>query len=527
MGELRTLLDEVIAEQRQLTAVTAFARAHDLGEIKTTRYRELIPLTLPAPGQQFAFEVDLDKCSGCKACVAACHSLNGLDEGESWRSTGVLVSDDWRLPFRQTVPTACHHCVDPACLNGCPVLAYEKETTTGIVRHLDDQCIGCQYCVMMCPYEVPQYSEKRGIVRKCDMCTQRLAAGEAPACVQACPGEAIRIALVETETLVTDFREAHSENSFLPSSPDPAITVPTTRFVSARPRDPALVPADATAVREQPAHWPLVWMLVLTQLGVGATAAATLSANQARASLVTIALVATVLGLTASVMHLGQPLKAWRSFLGLRTSWLSREIVMFGIFAALLFAAAISAWQSPVGKTTATLLPLASIAGLLGIACSGYVYHATRRVLWSGSRAFGSFFGTCVLLGSGVAWAFEIPYAPVLVALSAAFKLGAVNALLVRATGDPADLGTPKPGDFDQWSLARTALFLRDEFAFSTRARIMLLVVGGIVMPLVSVVLSGNAIVVTVAFALCVGGELIERYLFFRAVVPARMPGGS
>ena len=50
------------------------------------------------------------------------------------------------------------------------MLAYEKDAETGIVRHLDDQCIGCQYCVLKCPYDVPKYSKKRGIVRKCDMC---------------------------------------------------------------------------------------------------------------------------------------------------------------------------------------------------------------------------------------------------------------------------------------------------------------------------------------------------------------------
>src|SRR5688572_8035363 len=345
MGELRTLLDQVIADQGQLTAVGAFAQAHDLGEIKTQHYRDLIPLSLPKAGQQFAFEVDLDRCSGCKACVAACHSLNGLDEHESWREVGTLISNDWRRPFRQTVTTACHHCVDPGCLNGCPVLAYEKDPITGIVRHLDDQCIGCQYCVMMCPYEVPKYSEKRGIVRKCDMCSERLAVGEAPACVQACPGEAIRITTVETDALVIDFRDSRTENSFLPSTPDPAITVPTTRFVSRQALDPNLISSDASDRREQPAHWPLVWMLVLTQFGAGSVAAALLSPKPA--PLIVAAFGATLLGLAASVAHLGQPLKAWRSFLGLRTSWLSREIVAFGLFAALLGVTAWRVWSAP------------------------------------------------------------------------------------------------------------------------------------------------------------------------------------
>ena len=55
------------------------------------------------------------------------------------------------------------------------MLAYEKDPVTGIVRHLDDQCIGCSYCILKCPYDVPKYSRARGIVRKCDMCHSRLA----------------------------------------------------------------------------------------------------------------------------------------------------------------------------------------------------------------------------------------------------------------------------------------------------------------------------------------------------------------
>ena len=89
-------------------------------------------------------------------------------------------------------------------MNGCPVKAYEKDPVTGIVRHLDDQCIGCQYCVLTCPYEVPQFNSKRGIVRKCDMCSDRLAASEAPACVQSCPNQAITIQIVDKSRALED-----------------------------------------------------------------------------------------------------------------------------------------------------------------------------------------------------------------------------------------------------------------------------------------------------------------------------------
>ena len=168
---MRTLIDDLLAEQQSLTPVGRFAQKAARGETPAHAryYRDFIPLTKPAPGTQYAFAVDLDACTGCKACVNACHSLNGLDEGEIWRTVGVLVGGTPDQPYQQTITTACHHCAQPACLLGCPVAAYEKDATTGIVRHLDDQCIGCQYCILKCPYDVPKYSTARGIVRKCDM----------------------------------------------------------------------------------------------------------------------------------------------------------------------------------------------------------------------------------------------------------------------------------------------------------------------------------------------------------------------
>lgn len=189
-----TLIDQLLAEQGTLqTPAARFAKIHDETPDLADHYRTLIPLTKPGSDEQYAFEVSLDRCTGCKACVSACHSLNGLDDHEAWRDAGTLAGGSDSPGWQQTITTACHHCEDPECMNGCPVGAYEKDADTGIVRHLDDQCIGCSYCILKCPYDVPKYSKKRGIVRKCDMCHQRLAEGEAPACVQACPTEAIRI----------------------------------------------------------------------------------------------------------------------------------------------------------------------------------------------------------------------------------------------------------------------------------------------------------------------------------------------
>src|SRR5690606_1322723 len=101
-----------------------------------------------------------------------------------------------------------------------------KDPLTGIVKHLDDQCFGCQYCTLMCPYDAPKFSAERGIVRKCDMCSDRLAHDEAPACVQACPNEAIAIRIVEQAEAI----QTSEAGMFLPGAPTPEHTVPTTVY---------------------------------------------------------------------------------------------------------------------------------------------------------------------------------------------------------------------------------------------------------------------------------------------------------
>jgi ferredoxin len=87
-----TPVDWFIAQQRELTPVERFSAAHSAGTVVAPerRYEDRIPAARPQPGQQYAFSVDLDACTGCKACVAACRSLNGLDDDESWRSVGLL-----------------------------------------------------------------------------------------------------------------------------------------------------------------------------------------------------------------------------------------------------------------------------------------------------------------------------------------------------------------------------------------------------------------------------------------------------
>jgi len=533
-----TLIDKLLDEQQSLTAVERFARVHDRNELPALaqHYRRLLPATAPGPGQQYAFEVDLDKCSGCKACVTACHSLNGLDENETWRSVGLLVSDSTRNPkpktrdskpsYQQHVTTACHHCVEPACLSGCPVLAYDKDPVTGIVRHLDDQCIGCQYCVLKCPYEVPQYTKTRGIVRKCDMCSNRLDAGEAPACVQSCPHEAIRITLVQPAKVRGKYRPLQSftfqssrasatANTFLPASPNPAITLPTTRFVSAKPLRDNLFAGDDSVVRPSESHLPLVFLLTFSQLAVGASVAA-LFAGPTK-GLLFAAFLMGAFALGVGSLHLGQPLKAWRAFLGWRQSWFSREVIAFGGYVLLAGMAAAAPWVNALKPFATWLMLVTAVTGLLGVACSAMIYVDTRREFWNAAQSFTRFIGTVVLLGAATALVFSPePLFAVLMAGAAVGKL-VFEHRIFRSLVDEESPG--------QSPLSKTARLLAGELGLAARGRVACALIGGVFLPTLYLLMP-TAAPAAGALALCVGAELLERYLFFTAVVTQKMPGG-
>lgn len=517
---LQNFLAELLAEQGRLqTPVARFSAAPR----REPTYRDLIPLTKPGPGEQYAFEVDLDSCSGCKACVVACHSLNGLEENESWRDVGLIHGGMHAAPFQQTVTTACHHCADPGCLNGCPVLAYEKDPLTGIVRHLDDQCIGCQYCILKCPYDVPKYNERLGIVRKCDMCHNRLAEGEAPACVQACPTQAIKIVTVSITVGGVPSPRADTSR-FLPDAPDPTYTQPTTRYVSRLPLPENAAAADAAALRPQSPHWPLVFMLTFIPMAVGCCTIATALSFSGPGRSVTyyitlLGWLAGAAGLGASVFHLGQPRRAWRIFLGWRRSWLSREAMVFGAwFGAATTAAIVAQGWSP--RPLAPTLPLiaTTLSGLAGLFCSVMIYADTQRSFWRFANTAPRFFGSAMILG--LAGALTAPGAPLalghLLAIATILKL----AFEVQAL-DPIQ----KEDDGLHPPARQTALLLAGPLRPANELRVIAALLGGILLPLLFALGAVPAAAAWPALGLALLGELAERFLFFRAVDAPKMPG--
>ena len=542
-NEELSLLDALLLEQQSLSAVDQFARElqHE-SRLNTSKYEKLLPANAPSAGQQYAFEVDLDRCSGCKACVTACHSLNGLDDNETWRDVGLLIGGTRSNPVMQHVTTACHHCVEPGCMVACPVDAYEKDPVTGIVKHLDDQCFGCQYCTLACPYDVPKYQPHKGIVRKCDMCSERLAAGEAPGCVQSCPHDAISITLVETQQVIENAEADH----FLPAAPDPQITLPTTHFKTSRVFPRNTLPVDYYSVNPQHPHWPLIIMLVLTQLSVGAFIAGQFfdhlldvqAVESFRRLHATSALGLGLLALLASTLHLGRPQYAFRAFIGLRHSWLSREIVAFGMFAgaALFFAAA--CWFFPSTWVVNWLGNSVAVLGSLGVFCSVMIYAVTGREFWSFGATATKFALTSALLGIAATWLMILIFELVRPMSAGTVSLRAEDMLLqslvvVAALKLPVEASLFRHLLLRRHSqLKRSAMLLAGPLSRSTMARFACGILGGLVMPLflwMNRIHEAHGVSLTIAaavmFVACFAGELLERYHFFAACAAARMPG--
>ena len=514
----------LLKEQGTLqTPVGLFSEVHEAAKAEPEQaqfYKQLLPLSKPGIGEQYAFKVELDRCTGCKACVSACHSLNGLDDHETWRDVGAIHGvKGCGTSYTQTITTACHHCADPGCLNGCPVLAYEKDPETGIVRHLDDQCIGCQYCSLKCPYDVPKYSKNLGIVRKCDMCHSRLAEGEAPACAQACPTEAISITIVNTADTLKAAREEGA--TFLPGAPEAHLTAPTTQYVTQRVLPDDIEAGDHYALQPEHGHYPLVFMLVLMQVSIGLYTAAYFGGASGFAQPVSLmAFVAMAIGLACSTSHLGRPLGAWRAFLGLRRSWLSREIVVFGQFSAV---AALFTFGGYVDFIPASVVHFAGLAtllsGWLGTVCSVMIYADTHRPFWRVPVSGGKFFGSAVGLGlagsmSVAAFTGEL-FAPCILGLLACFivKFGLEATQLTAFSKE----GMPPE--------KKSALLMLQPLGHLTAARYASGLVGLACFAALLAETAHPALGVIGFSFLCIG-ELLERTLFFKAVAAPKMPGG-
>jgi len=144
---------------------------------------------------QYAIVTDLNRCVGCLACSVACKLVNDVPVGNFWVKTlriGPNPSyDGAKYPDVEMyfLPIQCQHCTDPECVKVCPTEASHK-LADGTVQIDKAKCIGCQFCVMSCPYGVRYLNEQERVVEKCTLCEQRTSEGFLPQCVAQCGARA-------------------------------------------------------------------------------------------------------------------------------------------------------------------------------------------------------------------------------------------------------------------------------------------------------------------------------------------------
>lgn len=159
-----------------------------------------------APPDAVGLLYDATRCVGCQSCVYACAQANNLQPNAS--AENLYLKNTELSVFTKNVikvyrpagsseysfvKQQCMHCLDPACIAGCPFHALEKDPKTGIVSWTPEKCVGCRYCEIACPYGTPkfQWSGFNPKIVKCEFCKERLAKGQEPACSTVCPVNAV------------------------------------------------------------------------------------------------------------------------------------------------------------------------------------------------------------------------------------------------------------------------------------------------------------------------------------------------
>lgn len=489
--------------------------------------KKLIPERPLKEGEQYRFHFNMNKCIGCRSCEVACNEQNCNPTEIRWRRTGEIEGGTYPDTKRHYLSMGCNHCLDAECLRGCPVDAYKKDPATGIVLHSADACIGCQYCVWNCPYSVPQFNQERGVVGKCDMCHGRLTDGLEPACVNACPEGAIEIEIVDMLEWRSDYALAES-----PGMPAAGLTISTTRITLPPDTTTKLERVDTGRILPEHAHLSLVWMTTLMQSATGSLIFALLF-HAASPGLLLALLAIIALALNISVFHLGRPAYAWRALKMWRRSWLSREVLLFGLFfgafTCLTVATCVDALPVPwlirlhapgiqqLHRLPATPLTLAalgiltSLLGIGGIVASALIYLVPARPSWN------------------------MLHTPVDFLLSAAL-IGTVLPAILDST-----FASTRTGHYPLWpcvvatglwilNQALRILRLQRSEIFERRASMALLN-----LPIQRTALIGSFVLATsipmfagggntaLACVAAFGAVLMARYLFFVSVVPLNM----
>jgi len=309
-----------------------------------------------------------NKCVGCNACSAACI----LENKWTIHSRKVITFSSVALPelLITNLSIACNHCDMAVCLEGCPSSSYHREQLTGAIVIDESKCIGCKYCQWNCPYDAPQFDLEKRIIGKCNLCFSGVIKGGLPACTTACPTGALNYGELSEPVCKNIFTWFPDKNL------NPAIEfkgnrnniplriIPENIFDSAQPGSSVKKRNGITG------NYSLVAFSFLT----------TLSVAMIISSLITgifpdriLLLFLIAMAGFMSLFHLGKKLRAWRAFVNLKKSPLSREVTMFILFS--LVSSCTVCYQIP------QLIVVSGITGLvlLFLIDSVYIYSDDRK----------------------------------------------------------------------------------------------------------------------------------------------------
>jgi Fe-S-cluster-containing dehydrogenase component len=158
----------------------------------------------PAANEEFmGVLVDTTRCIGCRSCEMACADAHNLpipdiSDASAFEKIRKTSETQWTLVNRYETEKGkifakkqCMHCNQPGCVAACLVKAMEKRKNGAVTW--DTNCMGCRFCMVSCPFDIPkfEYGSATPKIQKCSLCWERLQKGEKPACVEACPAEAL------------------------------------------------------------------------------------------------------------------------------------------------------------------------------------------------------------------------------------------------------------------------------------------------------------------------------------------------
>ncbi len=309
--------------------------------------------------KQTGFIFDPDKCVGCHACIVGCAIEKGMEPGTNLRDVltynPLIISN---IPHYH-LSLACNHCLEPPCVEQCPAKAIIKDTENGIVIIDDDLCIGCSYCSWVCPFGAPVFDILEGIMKKCDLCHERIISGLKPACETVCPTGALQTQLIDPEFVeqkVPFFPETGVAPAILIERPGRP-SASTHQYINTYPEEtlksytpgPDKETVDVSLKRE--------WTLLLFTLLISVLGAAFAGNFLAGENIDPVIFgISAISGIFISLTHLGNKLRFFRIIRNFLHSWLSRESIFFSLF--LLFS-----FLSMSGKFN----PASGIAGLITV----------------------------------------------------------------------------------------------------------------------------------------------------------------